>query len=339
MKSKNNVSVVMKADNQLNKTTWANAFEAQIQFLASKSTSNARVIAAEELALALAPHELPNYKPGVRSIPIPSVLLKDGESSSQIRSALSGENHPLTSPFNSFKGEGNGFPGGSPVGGVRPGVPQAVSDKEGEDEAGEEDDEEEWKRERERDGEGEGEGEGEDDGELREGEDPRDPKVIARIAARRKAEQINLDNMKRGRNFTLLPYTARPASLKFGIKPEYYVTYNDFGMAPELLTIAQKVAILESAAWDNQSTALQPVAAKQRPSLPGCDSADYTPTGLRLKDAPIKDAIPENDGGAVAKTADTLKSKINAWEGWSKEKIAEKKAAAAAAAEAAKSSK
>ena len=78
MKSKNNVSVVMKADNQLNKITWANAFEAQIQFLASKSTSNARVIAAEELALALSPHELPNYKPGVRSIPIPSVLLKEG---------------------------------------------------------------------------------------------------------------------------------------------------------------------------------------------------------------------------------------------------------------------
>ena len=101
-------------------------------------------------------------------------------------------------------------------------VPQAVSDKEGEDEAGEEDDEEEWKRERERDGEGEGEGEGEDDGELREGEDPRDPRVIAR----RKSEATNLDKLKRGRNFTLLPYTARPASLKFGIQPEYYVTYN-----------------------------------------------------------------------------------------------------------------
>ena len=335
MKSKNNVSVVMKADNQLNKITWANAFEAQIQFLASKSTSNARVIAAEELALALSPHELPNYKPGVRSIPIPSVLLKEGESSSQIRGTLSGENHPLTSPFNSLQGEGGGFPGGSPVGGVRPGVPQAVSDKKGEEYAGEEDDEEEWKRERERDGDGDDEGEGE------EGEDPRDPKAVGRYAARKNknSEATNLDNMKGGRNFTLLPYTARPASLKFGIKPEYYVTYNDFGMAPELLTIAQKVAILESAAWDNQSTALQPVVAKQRASLPGSDSADYTPTGLRLTASPFRDTIIENDGGAVAKTADTLKSKINAWEGWSKEKIAEKKAAAAAAAEAAKSSK
>ena len=334
MKSKNNVSVVMKADNQLNKTTWANAFEAQIVFLANKATSNARVIAAEELAMALSPQELPNYKPGVRSIPIPSVLLKEAESS-LLRGSLSGENHPLTSPFNSLKGEGGGFPGGSPVGGVRPGVPAPPTEKEEEGvDYGDEEDEEEWKG---------------DGGDGEESEDPNDPKVIKRRAS----EATNLDNMRRGRNFSLLPYTPRPTSLKFGCKPENYCSYDDFGMAPELLTIAQKVAILESAAWDNQSTALQPVTAKQRASLPGSDTVydkDYTPTGLRLfkneDDTPVKEKKKpirnenegEGDGGAVAKTADTLKSKINAWEGWSKEKLAEK-AAAAAAAEAAKNTK
>ena len=79
-------------------------------------------------------------------------------------------------------------------------------------------------RERERDGDGDGDGDGEGDGEDEgeKGEDPRDPRVIAR----EKSKATNLDNLKRSRYFTLLPCTARPASLNSGIQTEYYITHN-----------------------------------------------------------------------------------------------------------------
>lgn len=122
----------------------------------------------------------------------------------------------------------------------------------------------------------------------------------------------------------------RPKSLKFGIQPEFLVSYQDFGVEPELLTTAQKVAILESAAWQNQSKALQPKEpVKTRASMispvTSVHDPDYTPTGLRLEENQLSHTPVENDGGAVAKTTDTQKSKINAWERWSKEKGAAEK--------------
>ena len=46
----------------------------------------------------------------------------------------------------------------------------------------------------------------------------------------------------------------------------------------------------------------------------------YTPTGLRLENPETESAHADHDGGAVAKTQDTVVNKISKWEGWSKEK-------------------
>lgn len=45
--------MIVKADSQVNKAVWVNAFEAQIEVLASKVESAARAVSAEEDALTL----------------------------------------------------------------------------------------------------------------------------------------------------------------------------------------------------------------------------------------------------------------------------------------------
>lgn len=92
----------------------------------------------------------------------------------------------------------------------------------------------------------------------------------------------------------------RVKKFKFGIQPDSIVSVNDFGVEPELLTTAQKVAILESSAFQNKSTAVRPTLYKAnsiRPlSMNGIgilpknssnsmeqNSADYVPTGKSWK--------------------------------------------------------
>ena len=121
----------------------------------------------------------------------------------------------------------------------------------------------------------------------------------------------------------------RPKSMNFGCQPEKIVSHTDFDVAPELLTTAQKVAILESAAYQYRTNqqSIQPreprksfIAAPPSVVSPTGDIDGYTPTGLRLDETDKQETQTENDGGAVAKTQDSLKNKISKWEGWSKEK-------------------
>jgi hypothetical protein len=135
---------------------------------------------------------------------------------------------------------------------------------------------------------------------------------------------------------------------KFGIQPDVIVSVEDFGCAPELLTTAQKVAILESQAFQNKNfSPVLPPAAKAgvKPttytalSLPTAPSraqrsnasasasaasdaapgdAGYVPTGLRVNELDKEATNVENDGGPVAKTKDKLMDKISKWEDWTK---------------------
>ena len=123
----------------------------------------------------------------------------------------------------------------------------------------------------------------------------------------------------------------RPKSVNFGCQPEKIVSHADFDVAPELLTTAQKVAILESAAYQYRTNQLsiQPreprksFIAAPAPTVSANGAIDgYTPTGLRLENPVKVEGHTENDGGAVAKTQDTVVNKISKWEGWSKEKSA-----------------
>ena len=121
----------------------------------------------------------------------------------------------------------------------------------------------------------------------------------------------------------------RPKSVNFGCQPEKIVSHADFDVAPELLTTAQKVAILESAAYQYRTNQLSIQPREPRKSFiaapPSTVSANgaidgYTPTGLRLENPETESAHADHDGGAVAKTQDTVVNKISKWEGWSKEK-------------------
>lgn len=322
LRSKSGVSVVVKTDNLITKGVWANAFEAQIEVLANKVASAARSITAEEMALTFSLNGSMEYGQNGKTVVIPSVAVKEAESFNS-KGSSSNESHPLTSPFNSASA------GTSPkAGGLRPGGPMSPSganlnsslfsrrsdpmDGGGDGEkhgleflADDDDEEEEWKRNDDDDEDGNSEST-DMDNKREKGKGKTGTGIFA-----------NFSISKQG---SAESKAYRPKSLKFGIQPEFLVTYEDFGVAPELLTTAQKVAILESAAWQNQSKALQPHAPnKQRGSMT-TDDPDYTPTGLRLHETDKKHTVIENDGGAVAKTGDTLKTKINAWEGWSKEK-------------------
>jgi hypothetical protein len=322
LRSKSGVSVVVKTDNLMIKQVWANAFEAQIEVLANKVASAARSITAEEKALTFSLNG--EYGIGGKTVVIPSVAVKEAESFNS-KGSSSNESHPLTSPFNSTSG------GTSPkAGGLRPGGPMSPSGanlnsslfaRHAEPSDGDadkleflgddEDEEEEWKR-------------NDDDDEDDESTD-----VDGKKRAKSKVGGI-FPNFTISKNGSAESKAYRPKSLKFGIQPEFLVTYEDFGVAPELLTTAQKVAILESAAWQNQSKALQPHAPNKKRGSLTTDDPDYTPTGLRLHETDKQHTVIEGDGGAVAKTGDTLKSKINAWNGWSKEKEKAKDEKAAA---------
>ena len=132
--------------------------------------------------------------------------------------------------------------------------------------------------------------------------------------------------------------------LQFGIKPDVFISAEDFGVEPELLTTAQKVAILESQAFQNKNfNPILPPAAKTKALVVAPSSAgsqvnlralaaaaaassgtkdqSYVPSGLRMNtetlDAEHTDVL--NDGGPVAKTTDRLVDKISKWEGWVKD--------------------
>jgi hypothetical protein len=131
--------------------------------------------------------------------------------------------------------------------------------------------------------------------------------------------------------------------LQFGIKPDVFISAQDFGVEPELLTTAQKVAILESQAFQNKNfNPILPPAAKTKalvvaPSSAGSQmnvrqpstmvspgtgkDGSYVPTGLRMKTETLDAAHTDvtNDGGPVAKTTDKLATKISNWENWVKE--------------------
>ena len=317
---------------------WAAAFEAQIEVLANKVASTTRSISAEEKALTFPLNGSMEYGVGGKTIVIPSVALKELEPFN-VKGSSSSESHPLTSPFNSMKGEG-GHPGGQSPKAAAAGGPMSPSganlnssllprgerdsmeggtegQKNGVEFMAEEDDEEEeWKRVYDDDDEG-GDAAGQN---MAEASDVDGNRAKGNAGASGVPSKQGSAESK----------AYRPKSLKFGIQPEFLVSYQDFGVEPELLTTAQKVAILESAAWQNQSKALQPKEPiKTRASMispvTSVHDPDYTPTGLRLEEDLTHTPI-ENDGGAVAKTTDTQKSKINAWERWSKEKGDKEKA-------------
>ena len=139
----------------------------------------------------------------------------------------------------------------------------------------------------------------------------------------------------------LSPFKSR--KFKFGLQPDVFISAEDFGVEPELLTTAQKVAILESQAFQNKNfNPILPPAAKTKalvvaPSSAGSQmnlrqpstmvspgtgkDGSYVPTGLRMKTETLDAAHTNvvNDGGPVAKTTDKLVDKISKWEGWVKE--------------------
>ena len=51
---------------------------------------------------------------------------------------------------------------------------------------------------------------------------------------------------------------------KFGLQPDVFISADDFGVAPELLTTAQKVAILESQSFQTKS--FNPILPSDKPS-------------------------------------------------------------------------
>jgi hypothetical protein len=322
--------VVVKTDNHANKMVWANAFEAQIDVLSNKIVSAARAITAEEEALSLSPGSLDGG-----SVLIPSVALKNAEIYNSTGNNNT-ESHPLTSSFSSVKTSASGT-----IGSPRPAeisIPVEVSSPEDHEvssprdtaltpqlveflaEENDEEEEEEWRVE-------------EDDEDEEEEYEIEDDDVIPATT--------NGDANKKGGDSPKTngskPY--KPKNYKFGLQPETIVSVQDFGVAPELLTTAQKVAILESAAFQNKATAVQPkrIQVQRQQSLnpnlapaaftasrpaSGTSSvpADYVASGLRLSDIDKTHTEIENDGGSVANTKDTLRSKISKWEGWVKEK-------------------
>ena len=130
------------------------------------------------------------------------------------------------------------------------------------------------------------------------------------------------------------------SAYRIPVQPDVFISADDFGVAPELLTTAQKVAILESQAFQNKNfkPVLPPTAAlplpqpyfrsnsssleqQQQQQQPQQQPQPYVPTGLRMKTETL-DAVAQDitlDGGPVAKTTDKLSTKITNWEGWVKE--------------------
>ena len=51
---------------------------------------------------------------------------------------------------------------------------------------------------------------------------------------------------------------------KFGLQPDVFISADDFGVEPELLTTAQKVAILESQSFQTKS--FNPILPSDKPS-------------------------------------------------------------------------
>ena len=109
------------------------------------------------------------------------------------------------------------------------------------------------------------------------------------------------------------------------MQPDVFICADDFGVAPELLTTAQKVAILESQAFQNKNfkPVLPPTATSPLPQpyyrsnslsveLQQQQEQPYVPTGLRMKTETLDAAAQDItlDGGPVAKTTDKLSDKV-----------------------------
>ena len=155
-------------------------------------------------------------------------------------------------------------------------------------------------------------------------------------------EEEDDDDPSRASGQGVSPMMSR--KFKFGLQPDVFISAEDFGVEPELLTTAQKVAILESQAFQNKNfNPILPPAAKTKALVVAPSSAgsqvnlralaaaaaassgtkdqSYVPSGLRMNtetlDAEHTDVL--NDGGPVAKTTDRLVDKISKWEGWVKD--------------------
>ena len=353
LRSKSGVTVIVKCDCMVNKVIWFGAFESQIEVLASKIASAARAITAEERALSI--NQIGDEDAVTLNVVIPSVAVKEAEMSATANvTALGlGESHPLTSLFNHLKGEAI-----SPTHVAPPSYeelpqtprtatrmllnsfvssPNLITAMEAQQAAGEETPVDE---------EVEGEEAVEfitEEEDVSEEDDQNQEEVTEEMMeeaheenggeeAGPESETTDIDgatpvetDSSEGTIARRAAFKAyRPASAKFGCHPEQIVCLADFGVAPELLTTAQKVAILESAAYQYRSNQLAMQARVSRRSftavspMKNSSSSDgYTPTGLRLQDADSQETHIENDGGAVAKTGDTLKNKIHNWEAWS----------------------
>eukprot|EP00596_Hydrurales_sp_CCMP1899_P005218 CAMPEP_0119052392 /NCGR_PEP_ID=MMETSP1177-20130426/73707_1 /TAXON_ID=2985 /ORGANISM="Ochromonas sp, Strain CCMP1899" /LENGTH=720 /DNA_ID=CAMNT_0007031945 /DNA_START=118 /DNA_END=2280 /DNA_ORIENTATION=+ len=350
LRSKSGVTVVVKSATIPDKLIWVNAFEAQIDILGSKIVSAARTVTAEEEVLTFTtPEDMATGK----CIVIPSALLKEEASSlgsnndNHLNSSLysyvskGGDStpppiaitetpHTPPTPLLSYgdsstgygddgvfisEGSSSSIEAGKGGEGAVDGVVEFIAD---------DDEDEEWRI--------------EDDDD--EDEDDIDEHAMQNMSLTSDSQlDINgvkqVSKMSRDSNGDEIS-PAKSKVFKFGIDPEISVSVQDFGIAPELLTTAQKVAILESAAYQNKATAVQPKhlsaskevktrktsiwdVVKAQESIKAPDSG-YSPTGLRLSNIDEKHTKIENDGGSVAKTQDSLRSKISAWESWTKEK-------------------
>jgi hypothetical protein len=349
LRSRSGVTVVVKATSLPDKLVWVGAFEAQIDILGSKIASAARAVTTEEEVLTyVSPEDLAS---GQLSVVIPSVLLKEATNSLGMSSS-SNENHLNSSLYSYVIKEGHEKGNESPPPPAEiqtpqsPGISYADSSTNYADHGiftGESSSSKDQGKEEKEEGVVEFIADDDEDEEWRvEDEEDNDDEdhenlSMADMSLTSDSQSVVLSAPKRDSNGDVIS-PMKSKVFKFGIDPEISVSVQDFGIAPELLTTAQKVAILESAAYQNKSTIVQPKhlsigkldvkarkasiwdVAKAQEAVKTSSSEIYSPTGLRLSNIDEKHTKIENDGGSVAKTQDSLRSKISAWETWTKEK-------------------
>ena len=377
IKSKSDVSMVLKAPSAETKMVWITALESQINAIEQKIVNAARAVSAEDRALTVSDGV------SVGTIVIPSVSLQEAELEVNPPTTSDNDSHPLLAPFMSrvadpvkhiFLALNNSqvstklSPDTSPVKlsdildpvddiPLNMAAPEPVEFEE--DENDEEElvlDDEDYGEEVSDDEEGE-----DDDGDMKRGiatAADGSPIPVRSVSvdlssdvlsggfgpASDGAKSWSKRNTNHHRSSRSAKCDLSKRKYKFGIQPDVVVSVDDFGVAPELLTTAQKVAILESQAFQNKNfspimppsskagikhttyTALAPstvstatnkaTASEYSPTSPG--GANYVPTGLRVNDLDKEATNVENDGGPVAKTNDKLMDKISKWEDWTK---------------------
>ena len=331
VKSKSGVTIAVRAHGAENRAIWVKAMEEQIYLIEQKVANAAMAMSAEDHALTM------KDDGAVGIIEIPSVAVKDAQNDVP----ATDDDHPLMSAFHA-----RNAPPESPavrrptviavtstpptIERPRPVVidepasapltsstslHEFVNDDDAPDVEDEEDEEEE------------------------------DEEEDAQASALDQTAGGSSSSSTRGKQAGT-DVATKTRKLKFGLQPDVFICAEDFGVEPELLTTAQKVAILESQAFQNKNfnpiLPPAPSAAKTSsmrnlpPTLPKvasfrADSTDsagadvpagsYVPTGLRMKTETLDAAAQDvsNDGGPVAKWTDKLSDKISKWEGWSKD--------------------